>query len=353
LAKSFLSLPLFSISMGFRKLGICLLGCGFIGAIHAERWRMMPEVELVTCFSRNEEKANIFRDKYGFKKASKNMGEAVSDEDVSIVDICTPTYSHRDAALQALDAGKNVLLEKPIALRLSDAREIIRRAEKNNVKLMVAHVLRFWAEYPTIKSIVAEGDIGEPVIARAYRQSAFPEWTSDSWHADIHKSGGVLIDLSIHDVDFLRWCIGEVEEIYAQGGTYLRKDGSSPDYVQALLKFKTGAIGYVEGSWAMPRKYPLTTFLEIAGTRGILHVDNRSSASLLIHSSDGVVEKTIPMFRDGYFLEIRSFLDSVIRNEPPPISGEEGLKSLEIVLAGLKSVSIGKPVRLPLEEEVL
>lgn len=339
--------------MGYEKLGVCLLGCGFIGAIHAERWRMMPEVELVTCFSRSEEKANIFRVKYGFKNASKKISEAVSDKAVSIVDICTPTYSHKDAVLQALDAGKNILLEKPIALRLSDARQIIRRAEKNSVKLMVAHVLRFWAEYSTVKSIVSEGEIGEPVVARAYRQSAFPMWTSDSWHADIHKSGGVLVDLSIHDVDFLRWSIGEVEEIYAQGGTCLRKACSSHDYVHTLLKFKTGAIGYVEGSWAMPIGYPLTTFLEIAGTRGILHVDNMSSASLSIHGSDGVVEKTTPMFRDGYFLEIRGFINSIIRNEPPPVSGEEGLKSLEVVLAGLKSIFTGKPVKLPLEEEVL
>ncbi|MEM1547403.1 MAG: Gfo/Idh/MocA family oxidoreductase [Thermoproteota archaeon] len=335
------------------KLGVCVLGCGFIGAVHAERWRSIPEVELATCFSRSEDKAMLFKEKYGFKKASKNPVEAIQDKDVSIVDICTPTYTHRDFALQSLDAGKHVLLEKPIALRLSDAREIVRKAEKNGLKLMVAHVLRFWGEYLASRELILQGEIGEPVLARAYRQSAFPSWTSDLWHHDLHKSGGVFVDLSIHDVDFLRWCIGEVEEVYAQGGNYLGKNASSPDYVQALLKFKSGALGYVEGSWIMPDGFPLTSFIEVSGTRGILSVDNKSTATLSIYRPGGLREELTPLFKDGYYLEIRCFVDSILRSEPPPVPGEEGLKSLEVVLAGLKSIFTGKPVKLPLGEEVL
>jgi predicted dehydrogenase len=334
------------------RLGVCLLGCGFIGAIHAERWRSIRDVELVTCFSRSEGKMIPFKDKYGFKRVSKSLDEAIQDKDVSIVDVCTPTHTHKDIVLRALDAGKHVLVEKPIALRLSDAREMINKAEKNGLKLMVAHVLRFWSEYLSSRNLILQGEIGDPVLARAYRQVPFPSWTSDAWHEDVRKSGGVFIDLSIHDVDFLRWCIGEVEEVYAQGGSYLRKKASSPDYVQALLKFENGALGYVEGSWVMPDGHFLSSFLEISGTRGMLSVDNRSTATLSLFKPNGLREELTPLFNDGYYLEIKCFVDSIIRNEPPPVPGEEGLKSLEVVLAGLKSVFTGKPVKLPLEEEV-
>jgi predicted dehydrogenase len=271
---------------------------------------------------------------------------------VDIVDVCTPTYTHKDIVLRCLEHGKHVIVEKPISLRLSDAREMIRKAGNSGLKLMVAHVLRFWGEYVLAKRLISEGAVGEPSVARAYRQSAFPSWAWENWHDYLEKGGGVFVDMSIHDVDFLRWSLGEVEEVYAQGGTYVRRNASSHDYTHALLKFRSGAIAYVEGSWIMPEDYPFTTFLEVAGTKGMLHVDNQSTATVSLHRR-GRVEKLTPFDKDGYYLELQAFADSVVNDTPPPVSGEEGLRTLEVVLAALKSVLTGEPARLPLEADVI
>jgi predicted dehydrogenase len=341
---------LFKMSGG--ETGVCLVGCGFIGSTHAERWRRIPGVRLVACVDLEKERAEFFREKYGFQESGNDLDRFISLDKVDIVDVCTPTYTHKDIVLKCLEHGKHVIVEKPISLKLSDAKEMIQKAERSGLKLMVAHVLRFWGEYVLAKRLITDGAIGEPSVARAYRQSPFPSWAWENWHDYLNKGGGVFVDMSIHDVDFLRWCLGEVEEVYAQGGTYVRRNASSHDYTHALLKFRNGAIAYVEGSWIMPEDYPFTTFLEVAGARGILQVDNQSTASVSLHSS-GKVERFTPFERDGYYLELQAFLDSVIRDTPPPVSGEEGLRSLEVVLAALKSVLTREPVKLPLEADVI
>ncbi|MEM3660378.1 MAG: Gfo/Idh/MocA family oxidoreductase [Thermoproteota archaeon] len=338
--------------MGSGKIGICLVGCGFIGSTHAERWRQIPEARLVACVDLEKERAKFFEETYGFQECGEELDRFLRLDTVDVVDVCTPTYTHKDIVLKCLEQGKHVIVEKPISLKLSDAREMIRRAADSRLKLMVAHVLRFWGEYVLAKRLITEGAIGEPSVARAYRQSAFPSWAWENWHDYLNKGGGVFVDMSIHDVDFLRWSIGEVEEVYAQGGTYVRRNASSHDYTHALLKFKNGAIAYVEGSWIMPEDYPFTTFLEVAGTRGILQVDNQSTATVSLHRR-GRVDRFTPFEKDGYYLELQAFAQSVLNDTPPPVSGDEGLRSLEVVLAALKSVLTGEPVKLPLEADVV
>ncbi|MBO3809680.1 MAG: Gfo/Idh/MocA family oxidoreductase, partial [Candidatus Brockarchaeota archaeon] len=306
--------------MGNRRVGVCLVGCGFIGSVHAERWRQIPESKLVACVDIEKERAKSFEETYGFQESGDDLDRFLRLDSVDIVDVCTPTYTHKDIVLRCLEHGKHVIVEKPISLKLSDAREMIQRAGDSGLKLMVAHVLRFWGEYVVAKRLITEGAIGEPAVARAYRQSAFPAWAWENWHDHLNKGGGVFVDMSIHDVDFLRWSMGEVEEVYAQGGTYVRKGASSHDYTHALLKFKSGAIAYVEGSWIMPEGYPFTTFLEVAGTGGILQVDNQSTATVSLHTR-GRVERFTPFEKDGYYLELQAFLDSVLNDTPPPVSG--------------------------------
>lgn len=338
--------------MGSGEIGVCLVGCGFIGSMHAERWRQIPEAKLVACVDLEEERAKFFKETYGFQEYGEGLDRFLSLDTVDVVDVCTPTYTHKDIVLKCLEHGKHVIVEKPVSLKLSDAREMTRRAANSGLKLMVAHVLRFWGEYVLAKKLITDGAIGEPSVARAYRQSAFPSWAWENWHDYLNKGGGVFVDMSIHDVDFLRWSLGEVDEVYAQGGTYVRRNASSHDYTQALLKFKSGTIAYVEGSWIMPEDYPFTTFLEVAGTRGILQVDNQSTATVSLHRR-GRVERFTPFYKDGYYLELKAFIDSVLTDTPPPVGGEEGLRSLEVVLAALKSVLTGEPVKLPLEADVV
>ncbi|RLE58658.1 MAG: gfo/Idh/MocA family oxidoreductase, partial [Thermoprotei archaeon] len=221
-----------------------------------------------------------------------------------------------------------------------------------DVKFMVAHCLRFWPEYMRVKEMLDEGVIGEPRIARAYRLSSYPMWSWKLWHKHIELSGGVAVDLMIHDIDFLRWTLGEVNEVFARGGIYLFKDATAHDFMHALLKFKSGAIAYVEGSWIMPKEFPFTTYLEIAGTRGLLVVDNQATATLRLFRR-GVQEVLIPVAENAYYLELKHFIECVREDKEPSVSGEEATRSLEVALACIKSVRENRPIKLPLTEEVI
>jgi len=334
------------------SLGVAVIGAGFISRIHLEAWKKITNVEVKAVVDLEEERARNYSQLFKIPDFYTDYNKVLERSDIDIIDVCTPTYTHARIAIDAMSHGKNVLVEKPISIKLKDADEVIKASDKYGVKFMVAHCLRFWPEYKVAKNIVERGEIGEPRVARAYRLSPYPNWSWQSWLKDFYKSGGVFVDMSIHDVDFLRWAIGDVEEVFARGGVLKTKDASSYDYVHALLKFKNGAIAYVEGSWIQPKNFPFTTYLEIVGTNGILKVDNQTTSSVKIFR-DGAQISMNPISEDAYYLEIKHFVDSVVNDYKPMISGLEARKSLEVVLAGVKSILENKPVRLPLNEEVI
>ncbi len=333
------------------ELGVALIGCGFIGGVHARAWSKVRGAKLVAAVDIIGGRAKKLAADYRVPHWLTDYTKALDMEEVDIVDVCTPTYTHAEIAIAAAKSGKHVLVEKPIALRLRDADEMVAAARRAGVKFMVAHCLRFWPEYVEAKRLVESGAIGEPRIARAYRLSPFPEWAL--WHKDRRLSGGVFVDMSIHDVDFLRWALGEVEEVFARGGTLRTPDATTHDYTHAILKFRSGAIAYVEGSWIQPPGFPFTTYLEIVGTRGMLTVDNRSPAALLAFRPSAPPAVYTPFEEDAYDREIRHFYECVAKDLEPAVPGEEARRTLEVALAALKSVDEGKPVRLPLAGEVL
>ncbi len=341
------------------KLGVAIVGYGFMGATHMIAWSMVPEARITAVVGRNVAKAVESAYKYG-ARAYGSLKEALSAEAVDVVDVCTPTYTHKDLAVEAFEAGKHVLCEKPMALTLKDADEMIWSAGKADVKFMVAHVLRFFADYAKARGLVKQGLVGEPVIARAQRTSAAPPWGVESWFLEQAKSGGVTVDLAIHDVDFLRWCLGdEVRRVYAVACTRGATPGAMlEDHVLMVLRFRKGCIAHVEASWAMPGLHPFTTSLEVAGTKGMLNLDNQSTPPITI-TTDKKVERLNPETRpwvqgmpfpiDPYYAEIRHFATCVLEDREPMMDGEESRKTLEVVLAAADSGRSGKPVELSVE----
>lgn len=337
-----------------KKVKVLVVGTGFICRMeHLPALIKMPNVEVVGIVSRNLKRAKELAEKFGIKNYYDDYYTALEKSNADAVDITWPTYLHKQAVVDAAKYGKHVIVEKPIALRLKDADEMINATKRSHVKFMVAHCLRFWPEYVLIKKLVDAGEIGEPRVARAYRLSQFPPWSPEKWHKDMKKSGGVIIDLSIHDIDYLRWLIGEVDTVFARGGTYGTHGGDAIDHAHIVLKFKNGAIGYVEGSWIMPDSYNFATYFEVAGTKGLLTVDPRMLASVVIYQKGKFRQELTPHSDNAYYLELKAFIDSIIKDEEPPIPGEEAKKSLEVALAAIKSIYIGKPVKLPLSEEVI
>jgi predicted dehydrogenase len=277
--------------------------------------------------------------------------------DVDVVDICTPTHLHRDMALAAAAAGKDVVCEKPLARTVEQGQEMIAACAEAGVKLMVAHVVRFFPEYAQAKTQVDGGNIGQPAVLRLTRGVFQPKKVVDNWFVDQEKSGGMMLDLMIHDLDYARWVAGEVESVYAKKISS-SSPGSGIDHGLAILQHKSGAISHVEGSWAYPPPLFRTRF-EIAGSNGLIQQDSEATDAIGLHLHQAGDEDipdvplpSSPLDEDPYTTEIKAFHDCIAHNTAVPVSGADGLAALQIALAAIESAETGKPVKLAALPEV-
>lgn len=318
---------------------VALLGAGMMGQTHAYAYTGLSQVKVAWVFDKAQERAERLAQLLG-ARATTRLEDVLGDSLVQAVDICLPTDLHRPFTERAAAAGKHVFCEKPISISLQDARAMIDACRHAGVTLMVGHVLRFFHEYQAARALVQSGRIGEPKVIRATRASAFPRWGSDNWFADETRSGGPIVDLIIHDIDWIRWTFGEVRRVFA------KRNGN---YALVTLRLESGAICHVEGSWAHPEGSPFTTKLEIAATGGLYTADNQSTIPLHIRrDADGqYVHETIsPAPADPYALELAHFYQCLKNGERPLTHGEEALRTLEVVLAANESARTGKPVTL-------
>ncbi|WP_114576411.1 Gfo/Idh/MocA family protein [Saliphagus sp. LR7] len=320
-------------------LRIGLLGRGFMATVHALRYAEMEDVEVVGVASPSE--PTEFAADYAKGATVHDDALAMYDaEDLDAVDVCTPTHTHRDLVVPAAERGIDVLCEKPLERTIEDATEMVEAADEAGVTLMPGHALRFFPEYATARDRVREGDVGEPGNARTLRQSPYED--RPDWFADDEKSGGALLDLAIHDVDFLRWTLGPVERVFAR-----RKRWDGNEYALATLRFESGAVGHVDARWPNRSDLPFKTAFEIAGPEGLLEFDSEDVAPIEVRSTtesepsrDPIEE---PLEKDPYRLELEAFVASV-RGGEPPITADEGLASLAVALAAVESAERGEPV---------
>ncbi|MEM2179103.1 MAG: Gfo/Idh/MocA family oxidoreductase [Candidatus Methanomethylicaceae archaeon] len=339
--------------MNSRVIKAAIIGTGFMAKTHLEAWQLVKGGNATVIVSRTYEKAKQLASKYGIE-ASENLEKTLKKQDIDIVDICVPTYLHREYVELAAENGKHILLEKPIATTLEDADKIVSVSNKFNVKLMVAHVLRYFSEYIEIRKKVLNGMIGYPKHIRASRKSTFPSWAE--WFKDSEKSGGVIVDLAIHDIDFLRWCLkDEVESVYCKE-VKIRSEHEINDHALIILRFNKGCIAHVEAAWSLPKKAPFIMNIEIYGTKGMINYSNQENSPITIitdleietHSPDSLTysPEILPFPIDPYYREIQDFVNCIIRDEEPPIPAQEAKKSLEVCLAALKSSKDNKEVAL-------
>jgi predicted dehydrogenase len=271
---------------------------------------------------------------------------------VDVVDICAPTHLHYEMVLAAAAAGKHIICEKPLARTVAQGQEMIAACRAAGVQLLVAHVVRFFPEYALAKATVASGQIGRPAIIRLTRGSFRPKKPVGNWFLDFEKSGGLLLDLMIHDFDYARWIAGEVESVFAKnvGGAH---PAAPVDYGLAILKHRSGALSHVAGAWA----YPPPTFrtgLEIAGERGLIEFDSDATAPirmLLQKSGDtslpDVGLPASPLRESPYTSQIKEFYAALVDGKPARVSAEDGLAAVQIGLAAIESARTGKAVTLP------
>lgn len=329
-----------------RRVGV--IGSGVMGSWHALRWRNLP-VELAGFYDADRNRAEALVAQYGGRSFA-SVDDLLQSSDV--VDICTPPAEHAAATIAAARAGRHVVCEKPIARHVADARAMIDACEQAGVRLFIAHVVRFFPEFARAKEVADSGALGRLGVARTVRGGAPPR--RSGWFADIAQSGGVILDVAIHDIDYLRWLCGDVVRVFARGLTF---QGLDVDHALITLRFAGGAVGHIEASWAFPEGF--RTSIELAGVDGLLLHDSEETRPLSVqYRADAPANVSLlathtPLEDDPYFRELQHFLQALDRGEPFLVTPRDALTALRVALASIESVRTGQPVELATFEEGL
>jgi predicted dehydrogenase len=328
-------------------IGIGLLGGGFMGASHAASYRALGDrVRVIKVGSRRSDRAVAVAESLG-AELTEDIDGVIRDPEVDVVDICLPTPLHREVAEAAFAAGKHVLLEKPIALTLDDADAIVAAAERSGRLFMVGLVLRFWPEYVELQRRLGGGELGRPLSVSTLRLSPPADW--NDWMTDPAKSGGVCVDLLIHDFDQMNRLLGTPRRVFARA--------PHPDHVLALVEYD-GAEGVAEGSMAMPKAYPFSSNVRVLAEGGVAEYAFSAAPAEdggNVGASDaprglrlyprGGEPVTVPVDpADPWGPEIAYFVECVEQGRAPEQgTGAQARAALAVALAAARSLASGQP----------
>lgn len=327
------------------ELDVALIGAGGIARFHLPAWTSLGA--RVRIYAPDQRAPGLARE-FG-ATAAGSLQEAITGADV--VDVCTPTDTHREIALAALAAGAHVLCEKPLALTAADAGLIARAAEIAGLRLYPGHVVRFFPAYARLRALVAGGALGRVAVARFTRTGLYPTWSP--WFADPARSGGILVDQMIHDFDIARWLFGEVVRVHAHQRGHLTAPAPQGAVAvgTAVLTHETGVLSQVVGVWAPPDT-PFRTTFHVAGTGGTAGHDSLGSPGLRVTGGGrgGTGAEGIPSGDFGespYTTQIREFAAAFAGNGPEPrVSARDGVAAVRIAEAAAESARTGRTIAL-------
>jgi len=314
-----------------------VLGVGGMGNVHARQYRKMPDVDILF-YDPDAERSKVYIERWDAKPVS-SADDLITHSDV--VDVCLPSDLHVEYGLKAIAAGRPIIVEKPITRSFEEGLKLVNAADKAGVPLMPAQVVRFFPEFANGNRLVREGKVGKPAAARTRRGGLAPKG-SDSWFMDHSRSGGVLLDLAIHDFDWLRWTLGEVKFLYScsRGAQTM----AGPDYALTTLTFECGAVANCESTWMDPAGF--RTAFEVCGSEGMIQYDSRDTAPLrtTIEGSKTVSEGPLFATDDPYYKQLRGFVDAIQKGTQPSVTGLDGLMAVSIAQAAIESAKTGKVV---------
>jgi len=324
-----------------------LLGAGFIAQPHASAIKQIEGAQIVAVIDKIEEKGRKLAENCNAKYYN-DLEEALKDTDIDCVDICVPTFLHEEMVLRAAAAGKHILCEKPLALSLNEADNMIKAIKDNGVKAMVGHALRFWPEYKKIREYIGSGILGRPLQAFCQRLAVTPDWHQEKWGLSEKLGGGAALDLHIHDLDYLIWLFGRPSIVMAQG-IYdpVNKEAGGLIHIGTTIEFNNKVMALAEAGWAFKGAFPFTMAIRILCENGTIewifkagkNIEERSQKEgITIYKEDGSIEILEAEKSDAFFLEI-SYLVDCIKNgrSIENATFEDGRASLELALAAIKS----------------
>lgn len=317
-----------------------LIGCGFMGSMHANCYKNIEGVKVVAVADLRREKAEELA--FGAEIYADGK-ELIANADVDVIDICLPTYLHAEYAMLAMEKVKYLFVEKPVALTKKEAKAMLKKSEETGCKVQVGQVIRFWDEYVELKKIIDSGVYGRVINANFRRISPRPTWGYNNWLLDVKISGGAAEDLHIHDTDYVLSVFGEPKKFYSVKNIA----GEQNSYINTIMKYEDFVVT-VEGTWDLPNAHPFEATFRVVFEKAT--VEN-AGGKFVCYTEDGVNEIVIEKKElaggykggnisdlGGYYNELVYFTDRVKNGENiEKATLKDASKSLEFVLKEIKN----------------
>ena len=332
-----------------KKLRIGIIGAGRIGRVHAESLAFrIPEAAPSAIADINGDAAQEVAERCGIPRVATDSREILNDPAIDAVLICSPTETHANLIVGAARAGKHVFCEKPIDHSLSNIDRALQEVKRSGVKLQVGFNRRFDANFVRVHDAIMQGEIGTPHLMHIVSRDPGPPPLSY-----IKTSGGIFLDMTIHDFDMARFLVGdEVDSIYATGGVRVDPEiGKAGDLDTAVivLQFKNGVIGTIDNS--RKAAYGYDQRVEILGSKGAIATENCYPNQAIL-STAAAIQRDLPLnffmerYTDSFITELRAFVQAVVLDQPVPVNGIDGRVAVVMALAARKSYDERRPVQL-------
>lgn len=330
------------------KLGVGLIGCGVMGSSLAKSCNELEHAGIVAVSDVAEEVGKKLGEELGAPWYA-DFREMLKCEDVRAIIVATPGFMHAETTVATAEAGRHVFCEKPMAVALEDCDAMIAACETNNVKLMIGQVCRFHAVHSKVKQLVEEGVIGQPACMVVRRLGGgFGGVWARTWRNERRLSGGTLMEVNAHEIDFMRWVCGDVQSVVARGGQYREKQTDYEDVMLVTMTFAQGGLGWLHSSsisaigeygGRLDGTEGSLFFPAIWGNDAGIHCTRFGEKGQFILASEIQVESPVRA-------ELRAFVDSILNDATPPVTGQDGRAVIAIALAAYQSAATGEAVTL-------
>lgn len=320
-----------------------LLGAGTMGGVHASGIHA-SERAVLAAVAATEVSAEVAQLASAAGAPVLPVEEILAPGRLDAVVVATPTDTHAELACRAMEAGIDVFCEKPVSRTIAQAAEMVEVSKRTGSKVAVGHVVRYFPAYQTARDLIADGTLGTVSTARLHRLNASPAKVRE-WYGDPGRSGGAVLDMGIHDIDWCLWALGPVERVFARGV------GSPIDEVATILmRHRSGAFSTIETSW---RDRTFSTSLELCGTAGLYRVPEPGAAGLVVELDEDAPASYLPPGQqaepapdDPYRVELEAALAWFAGGPPPLATLGEGVAALQAAVAALASMQEGRPIAL-------
>ncbi len=331
------------------RLNIGVIGLGRLGSVYAKDLaQRVAHARLAAVADVQPERAAQFGEQYGVPKRYSDHRELIADTDIDAVVVVTPTSTHKDVVIDAARAGKAVFCEKPISLSLEDAGKVQDMVQATGIFFQAGFQRRFDAGYLAAKEKIEQGVIGTPVVLTSTSRDPFRPPLE---FCDPKSSGGLIVDMGIHDFDVARMYMGDVKTVHAVGGALAYPEMNTiGDIDNAIidLVFDSGAVGAVNLSRNAVFGYDIRA--EIWGTKGSLQIGYHRHTPILVMTEGQIAHDVVPhfmqRFESAYLAQIQSFVDRVLRGGRPAVTCQDGVAALRVSLAAAASFAARRPVHL-------